>query len=319
MTLTIGPKHSYLGQTFDLSNPGEVQVSMDGYTKDVLDLYLVTGHSATPATVDLYVITDELPLLPQPEQEQFHSAVMKLIFLAQRARPDILTAVSFLSRRWGKATAEDKGKLDRVLKYLNSYPDITMLLRCEDELRVYSYVDASFAVHADMKSHTGGIISLGKGAVNVSSKKQQLMTKSSTEAELVGLSDRVPQTLWVRNFMIAQGYDLGPARVFQDNMSTMALVEKGRSTSVRTRHIAIRYFFTKDKVDSGELEIVYLPTGDMRADIMTKPLQGSLFRAMRDELMGHAIAERIKTVDSKTARGAKESQMSVVTVKEEAS
>jgi hypothetical protein len=66
----------------------------------------------------------------------------------------------------------------------------------------------------------------------------------------------------------------------------MALIQKGTSTSAQTRHIDIRYFFVKDKVDSGELEIVYLHTEEMRADIMTKALQGPLFRKMRGYLMG---------------------------------
>jgi hypothetical protein len=101
--------------------------------------------------------------------------------------------------------------------------------------------------------------------VNVSSKKQQMMTKSSTEAELVGRSDRVPQTIWVRDFIQSQGYELRPMKLFQDNQSTMVMVVKGQSTSARTRHVAIRYSFTKDRVDSGELEIVYLPTGEIRA------------------------------------------------------
>jgi hypothetical protein len=161
-----------------------------------------------------------------------------------------------------------------------------MTLCVAGELRVYAYVDASFAVHQDMKSHTGAIISLGQGPVHVMSKKQQLATKSSTEAELVGVSDAMPQVLWVREFMIAQGYAVGRVLLFQDNQSTIALARKGRSTSARTRHISIRYFFVKDRVDAGEVEIEYLPTGEMRADIMTKPLQGDLFKRMREALMG---------------------------------
>jgi hypothetical protein len=160
-------------------------------------------------------------------------------------------------------------------------------------------------VHNDMKSHTGGIISLGRGSVNVSSKKQQLMTKSSTESELVGLSDQLPQIVWTRNFLLAQGYTVGPARIFQDNQSTIALVAKGRSTSARTRHIAIRYFFVKDRVESGEVEIAYKPTGEMRADILTKPLQGELFRRMRAELMGMEDAgDGAGDVDTVKHRGA---------------
>jgi hypothetical protein len=286
VTLNTGDVHSYLGQTFDLSVPGEVSVSMDGYIRDVIDSSGVKGYKSTPAGLDLYEIDESLEMLGSEKQDDFRSMVMRLMFLAQRARPDILTAIAFLSRRCGKCTEQDKRKLERVLMYLNSWPDLKMTLACDGELRVYGYVDASFAVHGDMKSHTGGIISLGRGSVHVSSKKQQLMTKSSTEAELVGLSDQLPQVIWTRNFLEAQGYTVGPARIFQDNQSTIALVAKGRSTSARTRHIAIRYFFIKDRVESGEVVVEYKATGEMRADILTKPLQGELFRRMRAELMG---------------------------------
>ena len=78
---------------------------------------------------------------------------------------------------------------------------------------------------------------------------------------------------------------MGPADIFQDNLSTMALAAKGRSTSDRTRHIHVRYFFVKDRIDSGEVCIKYMPTKLMLADILTKPLQGDLFRAMRKELL----------------------------------
>jgi len=71
-----------------------------------------------------------------------------------------------------------------------------------------------------------------------------------------------------------------PAKIYQDNMSTIALADKGRSTSERTRHINVRYFFTKDKVESGELV-----TEEMLADLLTKPLQGALFRRLRNQLL----------------------------------
>jgi hypothetical protein len=287
VSITKGDLHSYLGQSFDFSNDGKVVVSMEGYVRDMLDLYKVTGYRVTPAADDLYEVDDTLLTYSAEGLHEFHSRVMKLMFLALRARPDILTPVAFLSKRVTKATAQDGEKLSRVLMYLNSCPELAMTICNETDMRVYAYVDASFAVHGDMKSQTGCIISMGSGSVHVSSKGQALMTKSSTESELVAVSDALPQILWTKQFLESQGYQPGPVRVYQDNQSTMALIEKGRSTSSRTRHIAIRYFFVSDKVSSGEVEIVYLPTGSMRADIMTKPLQGDLFRKMRAELMGH--------------------------------
>jgi hypothetical protein len=147
---------------------------------------------------------------------------MKLMFVAQRARPDILTPVAFLSRRYNKATSGDIGKLNRILMYLNSYPDLEVTLCIEGDMKFFAYVDASFAVHSDMKSHTGCVISMGKGPVHVSSKTQKLMTKSSTESELVAVSDVLPQILWGRQFLIEQGYPACKVTVYQDNQSTMA-------------------------------------------------------------------------------------------------
>ena len=89
----------------------------------------------------------------------------------------------------------------------------------------------------------------------------------------------------MRNFLLHQGYQPQPANVFQDNKSTITMAEKGMSTSDKTRHINIRYFFVKHYMDSDELKIEYLPTEEMVADVLTKPLQGDLFRRMRNKLL----------------------------------
>ena len=67
---------------------------------------------------------------------------------------------------------------------------------------VKTWVDASFAPHDDMRSHRGGVIMMGKGALYASSKRQKLTTKSSAEAELVGAGDFLPQTLWTNHFWV---------------------------------------------------------------------------------------------------------------------
>ncbi len=129
-------------------------------------------------------------------------------------------------------------------------------------------------------------MSMGTGAVYSTSKKQKLNTKSSTEAELVGVNDCMPQTLWTRYFLEAQGYNVTESIIYQDNQSAMLLEKNGRgSSSKRTRHINIRYFFVADRVANGEVKIEYCPTGDMLADYFTKPLQGSSFRKFRNEIM----------------------------------
>ncbi len=169
--------------------------------------------------------------------------------------------------------------------YLNATRELGLTLDPSHNINVTSYVDASYGVHVNGKSHTGSVITFGKGAIHARSSKQKLVSKSSTEAELVALSDEASPVLWMRNFLELQGYEMPPATIYQDNMSTIALAEKGRSTSDRTRHINIRYFFVKDKIDSNELHIEYLPTDEMVADVLTKPLQGELFKRLRNKLL----------------------------------
>jgi hypothetical protein len=148
------------------------------------------------------------------------------------------------------------------------------------------WVDASFTVHPDMKSHTGGTMSMGKGSVYSASTRQKLNTKSSTEAELVGVNNVMPQVLWTRYFLEGQGYTVTDSIVNQDNQSAILLKKNGRASSgKRTRHINIRYFFVADRIEAGEMSVQYCPTGEMVADFFTKPLQGIQFKKFRDLIM----------------------------------
>jgi Reverse transcriptase (RNA-dependent DNA polymerase) len=91
VTLNVGDVHSYLRQTFDFSVQEKVSVSMDGYIRDIIDASYVKGYKATPAGVDLYDIDASLALTGSGDQDDFHSLVMCLMYLVQRARPDIRT------------------------------------------------------------------------------------------------------------------------------------------------------------------------------------------------------------------------------------
>ena len=285
VTYTDGDVHQYLGQTYDFSEPGEVKISMCDYISDAMEEYMVTGSRVTPATEDLFKV-DDSPALTEERSAVFHSRVAKILYAALRSRPDVLVTVSFLSTRVSKCTEEDWGKLERLLMYLNGTKSLGITLRASNGLRVVAHIDASFAPHEDMRSQTGVFVTLGSGPISASSKKQGLNTTSSTESELVGMSDGTPQVIWTKEFMAGQGYGVQSALMYQDNTSTIALAARGKSRSARTRHIAIRYFFIKDRVESGEIVIEHLGTDQIIADGLTKPLQGDAFRVSRDRLMG---------------------------------
>jgi hypothetical protein len=185
---------------------------------------------------------------------------------------------------------DDWKKLTRGIQYLRGSKELYLTLEADDGINIKWWVDASFAVHPDMRSHTGGTVSLGKGSVYSLSRKQRLNTKSSTEAELVGVDDSMPLVIWTRNFILAQGYEISDNVVFQDNQSTMLLEKNGKASSGRrTRHIDIRYFFVTDRIKNGEMRIEYCPTEEMVADFFTKPLQGSLFRKLRGLILNTPV------------------------------
>ena len=138
-----------------------------------------------------------------------------------------------------------------------------------------------------MKSHTGSVQSLGRGAATTISSKQKLNTKSSTEAELVAADDTMPLALWTRNFLKEQGYE-SKTTLHQDNTSTILLEKNGKESSgKRTRHLNIRYFFIKDCIEKDYLTVEYCSTDDMIGDYPSKPLQGKKFKKHRDLIMGH--------------------------------
>jgi hypothetical protein len=121
----------------------------------------------------------------------------------------------------------------------------------------------------------------------MSSTKQKLNTRSSTETEIVGSDDFMLAICSTRYFMKAQGYGVKNNILFQDNKSSIILEKNGKaSSSKQTKHINIRYFFITDRVKNEEVSVVWCPTGDTTGDFATKPLQGALFRKFRDQIMG---------------------------------
>jgi hypothetical protein len=143
-----------------------------------------------------------------------------------------------------------------------------------------------------MRGHTGGGLSMGQGFPIVSTTKQKLNTRSSTESELVAVDDCMPAVLWTRQFLEAQGYGVRENIFFQDNQSAILLERNGKaSSSKQTEHLNIHYSFVTDRIKKGDLSVEWCPTGDMTSDFMTKPNQGALFRKFRDQIMGVVPAQ----------------------------
>ena len=292
MTVTRGDTHDFLGMNIVFNKErGTAKITMSSYLHEAiresgLDIRRV---AATPATGKLFELDETAAALPKKEADSFRRIVCKLLYVGLRARADILTTLSFLTTRITCPSTQDQKKLRRLLEYLFGTLDLSLILGADNLGTVYTWVDASYAVHRDMRSHTGGVISFGTGGILCKSSKQKLNTKSSTEAELIGASDYLPNTIWVMAFMAAQGYPILDSRFAQDNESAIRLERNGRaSAGQKSRHINIRHFWITDRLRTDDIHLEHCPTEAMLADFLTKPLQGNLFRKFRAVLLGHA-------------------------------
>jgi hypothetical protein len=163
-------------------------------------------------------------------------------------------------------------KLGRVIKYLNFTQDLNLTLECGDVTKLLCRADGAHAVHPDMRSHTGGMLTLGKGAVYSTSTRQKINTKSSTETELVAAGEVLTQAIWFKNLIQEQLNIKNKITLLQDNMSAILLEKNGITSSGKNmRHLSIRAFWIADRVKKGELDIEHEPTEEMVADFFTKP------------------------------------------------
>jgi hypothetical protein len=210
---------------------------------------------------------------------------MTLSWLARRTRYDILPAISHLSTRCQTPTKSDQLKLHRVLAYVLGTRDKVLILSPRDA-SLHVYADASYAVHTDLKGHTGIVVTFGLdgGPVFCYSSKQRLISKSSTEAELIALDKSVGYLMAMTYFLEDLGINVSPVHVYQDNQSSIKLTENGYSCMSKTKHIGIRYFYVKERVDAGDIVIHYKSTDTLVADFFTKPLIGNSFYTYRDML-----------------------------------
>jgi hypothetical protein len=273
---------------FDFTKGGEVRMTMNDFVAKIVDDFPDDGKSTrdTPAADVLFQIRAETEPLGESDAKLFHSFTAKLLYLSKRVRGDIALPVAFLTTRIRSPDKDDMNKLTRVIRYLRGTKELGLTLRADASNVAKWFVDASYAVHPDMRSHTGGTMTLGGGSIFNKSTKQKLNGKSSTEAEVIAVDDVVGQILWTQYFLKSQGYNCNDTILYQDNQSAILLETNGKvSSTKRTKHINVRYFFIKDRVDKGEIAIQWCHTDEMLADFFTKPLQGKKFYAMIKQIL----------------------------------
>ena len=233
---------------------------------------------------------------------EFISLLMSLAFLGNMSRPDLLTSLSALATRVTKTTQSDYAKLHRIWRYAYTTKNIKLVLQ-PINLIIHGVSDASYGGNSDRTSQSGMIISLGHdestnnltASVYCSSKKQKIVVTSSCEAELVTQAETLKYVLWLRMLMEHLGFPQEPSVIHQDNMSAITMAKKGKGNFAKSKHVDIRFFFINQYYQQGIIDLKYVPTKLMVADILTKSLQGKLFRSLRSNMLNNPEMEELIT------------------------
>jgi hypothetical protein len=305
MKVHWGKTHKYFGMSLDFSHKGQCQGTMHDHIDKILQAYdlaiknhnygyqiVEKRHAKTCAAPNkLFVVNENYKKLSNEAAAAFHTIVAKALYVTKRARPDISLAIAFLTTRVRSPIIEDWEKLRQLMEYLRVDRERPLILGADTEGMLMWYVNASSAVHLNRRRHTGGGMTMGRNFPISVSTKQNLNTKSSTESELVGIDNMMPIILWTCYVLLSQGYGVIKNLLLQDNKSLVLLERNGKASSGKcTRHINIRYFFITDPVNMKELTIKWCPTKQMVADFMTKLIQGSHFKHLRDYIMGRVCS-----------------------------
>ena len=167
LTVAQGRLHDYLGMTLDFSIPQKVQVHMYEFIDKMMDDLPtdMDGTATTPAVEHLFTVNPKPVPLPEETSIMFHHNVTKQFFLCKRAWPDLQTSVTFLSTHVKSPDEDDYKKLTRIMWYLHSTARLPLTLEANNLQVIKWWIDGAFATHPDMWSHTGGMLSLGKGAI----------------------------------------------------------------------------------------------------------------------------------------------------------
>jgi hypothetical protein len=225
------------------------------------------------------------------EQARYRKIIGKLLYTSTKTRIVLALPIAFLASRTAHATEQDMKKLLDVLDWLYYHRDGGLLIEhhSDDEMKIYVWADASDNCHADARGHTGMFMSIGQehgSPVMYLSKKQNLVTKSSTESELIAVYIAVPHAQWAREALTEWGYEQEHAVLYQDNISSIVIAHRGNKPFSKSGHINRRYMIAQQYIEEGTLVMPHCSTDNMLSDPLTKTLNIKTTSAHFNKMIG---------------------------------
>jgi hypothetical protein len=255
---------------YGLSNANSVSTPMDPGSK--------LSTSMAPQSEDDVAFMKSVPYI---------NAVGSLMYLAITSRPDIAYSVGVLARFNSNPGPLHWKAVEHLLCYCKGTMDLKLVYGPGTSDQLFTtYSDADHGGNSDNGRSTGGyLVKIGSGAVSWSSKLQSLVALSTTEAEYISAVEAAKEIVWMRQFLDELGYPQhGPSVLLMDNQSAIS-VSKNPEHHGRMKHLDLRWYWLRDAVDDGKVDPSFIPTTEMAADILTKPLMRAQVEKCR-ELMG---------------------------------
>ena len=170
-----GKSHVFLGIGIVLRDDQKFEVEMKDQLLEAVEMFgeEISGVVKSPAQHHLFKVDEDAIKLEGKRKEIFHSVTQKLLYITKRARPDLETAVAFFTTRVSKSDEDDWKKLERVLIWIMNTIDEKRVIGATSLRDLFKWIDAAYAVHANMRGQTGGAISMGYGILHGKSSKQK--------------------------------------------------------------------------------------------------------------------------------------------------
>ncbi|KAJ9560092.1 hypothetical protein OSB04_005252 [Centaurea solstitialis] len=280
----LGMMHYFLGIEVVQSSAG-IFVSQKKYLGEILDRFQMRDCNAvnTPSEFGVKLNKD---IEGRKVDDTLYKQIVGSLMYLTATRPDIMYSVSVISRYMECPTELHLSAAKRILRYLQGTKEFGLFYKKGEKSELFGFTDSDYAGDVDdRKSTSGYAFMMGTGAVSWSSKKQPIVTLSSTEAELVAATGCASQAVWLKNILKELLWkETGPTQIYCDNTSTIKL-SKNPVLHGRSKHIDVKYHFLRGLTDDGVINLIQCRSEDQIADILTKPLKFPAFQKLR-KLLG---------------------------------
>ena len=266
---------------------GTIRVSQKKYISDMLTRFRMEDAypAKNPSAAGQRDQAEQSVLLTAEGTHQFRSLIGSLMYAAVCTRPDITYHVIALARHMQEPAESHWNAAKRILRYLKGTRD-QGLTYGKGSTDLIGYCDSDWAGDvATRRSTTGYCFLIAGAAVSWTSKLQNTVALSASEAEYMAASAAVQEAIYLRGVLKDIGEQSGPTVLREDNQGCIELV-KNPVYHTRTKHIDVRYHFVRERFAGGEILMEYCPTRDQLADCLTKPLQGDPFVTCRAGIIG---------------------------------